>query len=589
MGHWFDDFTKGLTTIPGTRRHFLSLGVTGGILASCSKLLRPPMALAQSSVRTPPIFHQPAGRSGSVPSTKGKPAKLAGTRAPTTWSSGPCNFQSSGQQSVFHYAGEVSVEDTPLQLTSETQHNFVKVSSNAVPTLETTFVRELIYGSESVLRAEYHLRTTKIEQGSIPEGSVSILCGSLITGLTGAALTFQQGQISGTVNGKTISTSALANGLDFQSLHYQDGSTVPGPIISPRLQSGVSQLKEKAHSELQICLSGGGQRRPLEVSGPNFQNTPTDAYTPACQGCYNGCNGTLQICLDTAGIFTLGLAVPACYAAFTGCIAICFIPGNSCCQTPCSLLSCCDSDQQCCGSDVCCGPTSAQVCGDAAQGACCEADAPVGCGDSTAVICCGSNATCCAAGDCCAANTTCMPGGMCCPSNAVCNGLCCPTGQTCQTSSTGSHVCCDRPLCGQVCCDPPATCVNGRCGLGEPCGSTFCGLTETCCGGTCCGTACIDGQCCPVQNTCGSVCCPSGQVCVNGRCTSTCPDGMDFSWAPDGTVNCCELYQCNNPSNDNVCVEAACGSICCGHNLVCCRTETGQYKCSSPPCPSNAQ
>jgi hypothetical protein len=67
-----------------------------------------------------------------------------------------------------------------------------------------------------------------------------------------------------------------------------------------------------------------------------------------------------------------------------------------------------------------------------------------------------------------------------------------------------------------------------------------------------------------------------------------CPQGEDISTAPDGTVTCCPLYQCNNPSNDNICVANSCpGGICCLPNQVCCPTVLpGHYRCSYPPCPS---
>jgi hypothetical protein len=67
-----------------------------------------------------------------------------------------------------------------------------------------------------------------------------------------------------------------------------------------------------------------------------------------------------------------------------------------------------------------------------------------------------------------------------------------------------------------------------------------------------------------------------------------CPQGEDISTAPDGTVTCCPLYQCDNPSNDNICVANSCpGGICCLPNQVCCPTAfPGHYRCSYPPCPN---
>lgn len=589
MGHWFDEFSKSLAAAPGTRRHILQLGVTGGVLASCASVLRIPMALAQTPSRTAPIQHAPSARSGAVQATKGKPARRAGTRTPFSETIGPFTIKRDAQHSSFNYAGEVSVDNTPLRITFQTQQQLARASVSAVPTLESTVVTELTYGSQSVMRTFHSSRPTAIVRNTPVEGTIQISCGSMVKGLSKADLTFQRGMLSGTVNGKTIAPATIVPNLDFGSLRYPDGSAVPVPEFDVRLQSALPQLKTKAQSEIGTFSSGGVARNPLEVSGASFQNTVFGAQTPACQGCVNTCNHIFYACLGLS-IFTLGAGTGACISEQYGCVATCFIPGNGCCKTLCHPLSCCDSNEQCCGSDVCCGPTGVEVCGDSAQGACCEADAPVGCGDETQVICCAPNFTCCDTGTCCPAGTVCMPGGKCCPSNAACNGSCCPTGQTCRTTASGAQVCCDHALCGEVCCDSPATCVNGRCGLGEPCGNTFCGLTQHCCGGTCCDT-CINGHCCPKQNACGSICCPSGQICNAGKCVSGCPNGMDFSKAPDGSVTCCQLYQCNNPGNDNICVAASCpGGICCGQNQVCCPGEfAGQYKCSNPPCPTVTQ
>jgi hypothetical protein len=589
MEHWFDEFSKRLATAPGTRRHFLQLGVTGGILASCAGILRIPMALAQTPSRTPPLQHEPIARTGAVPATKGKPARRAGPRTPFSETIGPFTINRDAQQSSFNYAGQVSVDNTPLRITLQTQQRLARASVSAVPTLESTVVIELTYGSQSVMRTLHSSRPTAIVRDTPVEGTIQISCGSMVTGLTEADLTSQRGMLSGTVNGKTIAPVAIVPNLDFGSLRYPDGSAVPVPEFDVRLQSALPQLKAKAQSEIGNFSSGGVARNPLEVPGASFQNTVFGAQTPSCLGCVDTCNHIFDICLAVS-VLTLGAGTGACISAQYGCVATCFIPGNGCCKTPCHPLSCCDSNEQCCGSDVCCGPTNVEVCGNAAQGACCEADAPVGCGDETGVICCAPNSTCCATGTCCSAGNVCMPGGTCCPSNAVCNGSCCPTGQTCLTAPGGAKVCCDpAKLCGTVCCDGQgATCVNGRCGVGQPCGNTFCGF-ENCCGGTCCATSCINGRCCPTQNTCGSICCPAGQVCSTGHCVSTCPNGMDFSWAPDGTATCCPLYQCLNPSNDNVCVEASCAGVCCGQKQVCCRSSGGQYSCMNPPCPTLAQ
>ena len=367
----------------------------------------------------------------------------------------------------------------------------------------------------------------------------------------------------------------------------------------------------------------------------------------ACQSCYDTCDSSNYWC-DTAAVATFaadpvagGIALAACAGTYFTCDDGCAKPGAPCCAVQCGADVCCATGQSCCNGlqtgNACCDSGSVCVAGPANSGTiypyayCCPGGSdPKGCqvsdtGGDTALYCRQPNQTCCGVWGACASGQycangeyfTCCPNGqvfcsgaccngtcmtlnagtnaenqVCCPTQNVCGNSCCAPNQTCLTSPAGQKICCgEQPLCGAVCCESPATCVNGRCGVGAPCGNTFCGF-GTCCGGICCATACINDVCCPTQSTCGSICCTAGQVCSNGKCVSGCPDGMDFSRAPDGTVACCPLYQCNNPSNDNICTEASCpGGVCCGQNQVCCPTTTAgaRYKCLNPPCPTIVQ
>lgn len=598
MEHWFDDLTKRIasanriTNEPGTRRQFLQWGATGAVLAS--SILQTPLAFAQTTPAPKPSAPKSIARSRAFPGLKGTPATRPSARTTLSGTFGPCTISGDDQHATFNYAGEVSAGDVPLRLSYQTQQSFARASATAVPTLEMTVVREITYGSQSVMRMESHLPPTSMQQAGAGSMTMEISTGSLVTGLRSAQLTFSSGKVSGTVNGKAIAPAAATTTLDFSSLRYADGSAVPSPTFGNVLASAVPQLQTKAQTDLRTCSNAAyGQLRPQAIPIANWQNTPLSAQTPSCQGLVNGCISGMLWCEG----LSLGFGTPGCVTGYAGCVAGGFIPGAACCGTMCAPFSCCDSDQQCCGSEVCCGPTSDSVCGSAEYGECCQASLPKGCGDQTEIICYPANSVCCPIGGdynvACPPGNVCVQGGSCCPSNAYCGGSCCPTGQTCRQGSDGAFVCCDRAPCGSMCCDPPYSCVNGQCGF--PCGNTVCGgLTEVCCGGTtCCSTLCVNGRCCPAQSVCGSACCASGQICTNGRCvtSSGCPDGMDYSTAPDGSRTCCQLYQCNNPSNDNICTAAACpGGVCCGPNQVCCPGEfSGQWKCSNPPCPPVAQ
>jgi hypothetical protein len=587
--HWFDEFTKRIANGPGTRRQFL--GATGAVLAS--SILRTPVAFAQTPAPRPSA-PRPIARGGAVPGLRGTPASRPSARPPVSGTFGPCTITSADQQTIFNYTGESSAGDVPVRLTLQTQQSVSRASAPAVPTLEVSVVKEITFGSQSVVRIVSHLPPTSMDKVGTGSMTMEISTGSLVTGLRSALLTFSGGRVSGTVNSIAIAPATATTTLDFPSLRYADGSAVPSPTFDNALGSAIPQLQIKARTELRTCSSAAyGQLRPQAIPGANWQNTLLSAQTPSCQGLVDGCINAWIACEG----FSLGLGTPACVAAYAGCVSAGFVPGSACCGTMCAPFSCCDSDQQCCGSDVCCGPTSDSVCGSAEYGECCQASAPKGCGDETEIVCFAANSTCCPISSdyslACPPGNVCLEGGSCCPSNSYCGGICCPTGQTCRQGSSGAFVCCDRAPCGGMCCDLPFSCVNGQCG--NPCGNTVCGgLTEFCCGGTtCCATLCANGRCCPAQSVCGSICCASGQICSNGRCvtSSGCPDGMATATAPDGSVTCCQLYQCNNPSNDNICTAAACpGGVCCGQNQVCCPGEfAGQWNCSNPPCPTIAQ
>jgi len=368
--------------------------------------------------------------------------------------------------------------------------------------------------------------------------------------------------------------------------------------------------------------------------------------TTACDSCNNNCDERAIGCSIPAYALLEPWLLFGCAQDWYNCHQNCNRSGGPCCKTDCGNGTCCPDTQVCCGGvngepPTCCDARSVCVTGIAdgiyPYAYCCPAGSS-GCQDSqngsVILYCRGPHETCCGWdnvckgeefcansywGICCAGGDTyCANAAICCDGNCITynagtsaqqehcchkpnviwghggantNPVCCPPAY-CRTASNGEQVCCATPLCGDVCCTSPGVCRGGICEVGAPCGHTTCGLVNTCCGGRCCpeNTKCINDQCCPTAQSCGSVCCAPGQFCSNGTCYSTCPDGADISTAPDGSQMCCQLYQCNNPSNDNICVAASCPGVCCAPNQVCCPTGTpGRYVCSYPPCGPVAQ
>jgi hypothetical protein len=417
-----------------------------------------------------------------------------------------------------------------------------------------------------------------------------------------------------------------------------------GSFTDPELPNSMRALAANAHGNLQPTQNG--RFRPMESNAcdnctndcsDKAKNCGVDAFTDLDPISLFGCFGHWYDCMNNCN----NPGGPCCSVSCSS--GTCCATGQSCCGgTGGTPPTCCD-DGSVCVSGIFDGVYQYSYC-------CPAGSAPAGCqytddGFNVTMYCRQPNQTCCGYEGVCNSGQTCVNAewGICCPSGqdycadalTCCDGkcitynrgtsaetqVCCPkpnviwgdstpagnptccAPENCRTSSTGKRVCCDHPPCGDVCCESPATCHNGKCGVGQPCGNTFCGFGEQCCDGKCCGSCCaggccpssddtcINGHCCSKQQSCGSICCSSGQFCSHGRCMSGCPDGMDLSRAPDGTLTCCPLYQCNNPSNDNICIENSCpGGVCCGPNQVCCPGNfPGQFRCSNPPCPPTSQ
>jgi hypothetical protein len=68
----------------------------------------------------------------------------------------------------------------------------------------------------------------------LPSGTVKITCGPLVQGIQSAEFSLEAGQISGTVNGKTIIPAKAASALGFGLLKFSDGTAVPTVILDER-------------------------------------------------------------------------------------------------------------------------------------------------------------------------------------------------------------------------------------------------------------------------------------------------------------------------------------------------------------------
>jgi len=340
-------------------------------------------------------------------------------------------------------------------------------------------------------------------------------------------------------------------------------------------------------------VAAAGILTPACVAGVLFADNGCIA---AEMSCTNSCDGSSLCCgpMCSAGTTSQDCNYPHCS------------PGATCCTGEDNGngvdSSCCDSQSDCCGGtclegifagDRCINQSQGYFCyasqtGDVCGNTCCPPDQP-SCRSSTpAPICCASGAgdlcTFATGTECCpAATPKCLEGSTCCAANDTYCGGCCPPPGTC----AGGKTCCNAPdvVCGTNCCDVASgeTCTPAR---SRCCGGDL-GLTTTPCGSDCCTDGqevCLNDACCPTARACGTTCCAAGDVCNNGTCVLSCPDGEDLCVPPIGNAICCPLYQCDNPANDNICLENCCSGVCCGQGESCCRGTSigGELGCFAP-------
>lgn len=410
--------------------------------------------------------------------------------------------------------------------------------------------------------------------------------GSMVKGVRDATLVTKDGKvIGGAVDGHTLKSFTRSS----RAVTLADGTPVPQPIFPPGMHNALALMQTAVKRTLSSCTAARGiaesPRHSLNQLAitPASNGTSTFGSPPGIDDTSNttSCNTCIAEADAAAATCTLGCGVS--FGFNCGCIAgIPFLYlnchtvgeqfGQGCCPVACgpsqTILNVGVVYQCCYGGDSCFAP-----------------GAPVVGGSSTAAFCCGPGLQPCNQSICCPSDAPCRDVGICCPTNQnTCitnNGpVCCNEGENC-IQNVG---CCPPDsICGNNCCDSSSRCVDPNTGTCCPL------LTGIPCGNQCCDGStqrCTSNGCCPIAQACNGFCCQPGSICAKGQCISSCPDGEDFSTAPDGTATCCPLYQCDNPSNDNICVENSCpGGVCCRPNQVCCPSDIpGQYSCSDPPC-----
>jgi hypothetical protein len=363
--------------------------------------------------------------------------------------------------------------------------------------------------------------------------------GAVVGGVRQATFVTSDGKhIEGMVNGRQLMPFTAAA----PSLRFTDGTPVPQPSFPTGLASALKQVPQAVQAVLRACsrqgFSLGRAIVPASNGGTSTFGSPPRIDDP---GLSTAC--TTCILEAYAALVACGAGCALSFGFACGCVAgipLVFIR----CHTPGTGVG-----QGCC--PVACGPTHTQHGVDVVDQCCSDGDS---CLDSSTGTCCGPGLQACNKSTCCPSNAPCRDVGICCPTNqntCITAGgpVCCNQGEDC---SQNVGCCSPGSVCGNKCCDSFSTCVDPNTGTCCPI------LTGIACGNQCCEATieeCINGDCCPKAQACNGFCCQTGSICANGQCISSCPDGEDFSTAPDGTATCCPLYQCDNPSNDNICVE----------------------------------
>ena len=188
-------------------------------------------------------------------------------------------------------------------------------------------------------------------------------------------------------------------------------------------------------------------------------------------------------------------------------------PNPTCCQTPNAPACACDERPVC--------ETCQQYTFD-------KTGCAIGCEDVADYACClYPDDPCCINPDSCRCE--------------ACSGTC-PDGYE-PTDDTDANGC---PVCCQKKCDAgEVKCLGACCADGTVCTAdgSCCPETQFVCGDTCCeqGSLCVDGSCCPAEQSCGETCCADGLTCVDGACEEgPCPNGTLVSLTGVDNFYCCD-------------------------------------------------
>jgi hypothetical protein len=324
-----------------------------------------------------------------------------------------------------------------------------------------------------------------LSHSSNGSGSVKLHYGTFFTGLKDVTYDFQNGIISGNIDGRVLNPI----GASSNNLTFTDGRGAPNVKISPELatsnfNASLHDIQSKilsnescdSHLPRSVPFIAGQALDTLEFRQGNLdysQDPGHSSNTMASAGCI--------ICTTEVGLIgAAGTAncIGICAALwFTSDCPNCWNDLNNNINT---LTNNC-MESWCCPTD--CGA------------ACC--DLGESCLSSSSGLCSSGGESPCGGKTCCAADQVCMPDGSCCPTAAAIDGTCCP-----QTGICGS-ACCGVLL---ECMAPGLCCVPGS-------------VVD---GGICCGSGQYNdgGQCCDFGTAvCGTTgCCPG--TCENGVCTS---------------------------------------------------------------------
>jgi len=570
LGHWFDDFTRGLAHPTWSRRSFLTSGAAAGLATLA--LGRSADAGSGSRVFLPLVLPRP------IPSATGDTCVASTTNQGTTVS---FSVQSRFRGKALAVVGTIGSS----RPTGCPNPSHCSQSNSDV---------RITFGGTEILHITTMATTGAVDPETI--ATLNLAYGPPFKGVRMATIRLFHNTLTGNVDGRDIlpqPTAAPPNPLQSPPFKFRDGGPPPRLSVDPALADAARGLLDEAQEKIKACQKAnplaaprhagadlsGGQTAVYDVAG-HFGRTTLDPpvrsemvlenlghiqlaqqTSEQCTNCQNNCEEVTAGC-NAAAIASCFFG-PECLIAGATCITNdvvchdgCDSHGGACCPTVCGDICC---DGFCCGG--CCA--SGNLC---SNNVCCSPDRPVGCPSGP-----GFTAHCCPQGQQCCGQACCPPGqhcsaGQCCPDGQdLCGSACCPTGQ-CQPGNIccppGQPICSKRTVCcaggdcdkNDICCSPP----------NHVCGGICCPPFHLCCNNVCCqlNDQCVNGNCCPPVRSCGGICCPQGQSCQDpstqkcgscrgpfgfpnlAACLGNNSDGSAFIMCCRPGVSCCDRRCC---------------------------------------------